>query len=248
VLQRGIQVVLAGYLVGLLLAFPGACLWLSSQEGMPLLWRAGLMGNEDAEVLGLLLACGAGGLAYLLLLVGQWLCLFHSPQSYGAKDLAYVCVLLAVFLAPVNAAAFLVGGAGDFNWVGRLLRHPLAGTTWTEVPTGTLLQLLGAVLLVVNILTFTQFLRAVLLRAGQEKRARRIEAFYFFICLVVGGSIGVGMAPEAVRSFHLVGPGVVLAWLLVLLWQAWLILGACDCARGILGDSSQGTSLRPDGR
>jgi hypothetical protein len=45
-LERGVQVVLGGYLVALLVAFPAACLWLSSQEGVPLLWRAGLVGNR----------------------------------------------------------------------------------------------------------------------------------------------------------------------------------------------------------
>jgi hypothetical protein len=190
VLQRGIQVVLAGYVVALLVAFPGACLWLSSQEGVPLLWRAGLAGNEDAEVPGLLLACGGAVLGYLLLVVGQWLCLLHAPQSHGAKELAYVCVLLAVFVAPVNAAAFLVGGAGDFAWLSRLLHHPAHWTTWTEVPTGTLLQLAGGLLVLGNILTFTQFLRAVLLRAHPEKGARRIEAFCCFVCLVVGARSG----------------------------------------------------------
>jgi hypothetical protein len=249
VLQRGIQVVLAGYLVVLLVALPGACLWLSSQERVPVLWRAGLTGNDDAEAFGLLLACGGAGLGYLLLLAGQWLCLFHAPQSHGAKELAYLCVLLAVFLAPVNLAAFLIGGANDFGWLSRLLQHPLAGTTWTEVPTGTVFQLLGAVLLLVNMLTFTQFLRAVLLRAHQEKRAERIGAFNFFVCLVVGGSFGIGLAPETVRSFHLLVPGVVLAWLLVLAWQAWLILGACDCARGILSASAPGADgVRVDGK
>jgi hypothetical protein len=247
-LQRGNQIVLVGYLLAMLVAFPAFCLWLSSQEGVPLLSRAGLLGNDDAETLGLLLACGAAGLAYLLLLVGQWLCLSNAPQSHGAKELAYVCVLLAVFVAPVNVAAFFVGGAGDFEWLGRFLQHPLEAATWIKVPTGTLLQLFGALLLLGNILVFTQFLRALLLRAHQEKRAGRLEAFFLFVCLVVGGSFGVGLAPAAVRSSELVLPGVVLAWLLVVLWHAWLILGACDCARVILGTGASDGRVRRDAR
>jgi hypothetical protein len=239
-LQRGNQLVLGGYLLALLVAFPAFCFWLSSQEGVPLLSRAGLVGNNDAETLGLLLACGAAGLAYLLLLVGQWLCLYNAPQSHGAKELAFACVLLAVFVAPVNVLAFCVGGAGDFEWLGRLLQHPVAEATWMKVPTGTLLQLFGALLLLGNILVYTQFLRALLLRANQEKRAGRIEAFCLFVCLVVGGSFGVVLAPPAVRSSELLLPGVVLAWLLVVLWQAWLILGACDYAHMILGARASG--------
>jgi hypothetical protein len=239
-LQRAIQIVLAGYLVTLLVAAPAACLWLASQEGVPFLRQAGLAGNEDAEIAGLLLAFGGAVLGHLLVLVGQWLCLFHSPQSRGAKDLAYVCVLLVCCVAPVNAAALLVGEAGDLPWLGRLIHHPLAGTTWDKVPTGTLLQVVGVLLLLGNILVFTQYLRALLLRAHQEKRVRRIEAFYFFVCLVVGISFGAGTAPEAVRSSALVLQGVVLAWLLVLGGHAWLILGACGCAGAILGAPAPG--------
>jgi hypothetical protein len=182
------------------------------------------------------------------MLIGQWVCLFNAPQGHGAKELAFVCVLLAVLVLPVNVAAFVVGGAGDFAWLGRILRYPLESTSWTKIPTGSLLQLIGGLLLV-NILTFSQFLRALLLRAHQENRTRRIEAFFFYVCVVVGGSVGVGMAPEVIRSSQLVLPAVVLAWLLVLGWHAWLILGACDCARMILSAPIAGAGgLRVDAK
>jgi hypothetical protein len=244
-LQRGIRVVLSGYLVALLVAFPAACLWLSTQERVPFLGRADLVGNKDVEVLGLPLACGGAGLGCLLLIVGQWICLFNAPQSHGAKELALVCVHLAMVVAAVNAVALLVGGAGDFPWLGRLLDCPLESATWTNVPTGTLFQVIGGLALLGNILTFAQFLRALLLRAHQEKRTRRIEAFSFSVCVVVGASVGLAVAPATVRSSPLVLPGFVLAWLLVLGWHAWLILGACDCARGVLSATVSGATPLP---
>jgi hypothetical protein len=248
-LQRGIRVVLGGYLVALLVGFPAAYLWLSSQERVPFLWGARLRGNEDAEVLGLLFACGGVGLGYFLVVVGQWICLFNAPQSHGAKELAYVCVLLALLVGAANVAAFLVGGTGDFDWLGRLLRRPLEGATWTRIPMGGLLQVLGGLALFGNILTFTQLLRALLLRAHQEKRTRRIQAFSFYLFAVVGASVGMGMAPAAVRSLPPVLPGFVLAWLLVLGWHAWLILGASSCAREILSAPVPGAgSLRANGK
>jgi hypothetical protein len=246
-LQCGLRVVLGGYLVALLVAFPAVFLWLATQEGVPFLEQAGLVGHKDAEVLGLLLAGGGAGPGYLLLVLGQWICLFNAPQSHGAKELAFVCVLLAALVAAVNVAAFLVGGAGDFHWLERLLDRPLESATWTQVPPGSLFQIIGGLVLLGNILTFTQLLRALLLRAHQEKRTRRIEAFFFYVCVVVGGSVGTVMVPGAVRSSPLVLPGLVLAWLLVLGWHAWLILGACDCARGILSAPiPAGGSLRVD--
>jgi hypothetical protein len=149
---------------------------------------------------------------------------------------------------PVNVAAFFVGGAGNFEWLGQLLQHPLGEATWYRVPAGTLLQLVGALLLLGNILAFTQFLRALMLRANKEERTGRIEAFCLFVCLVVGGSFGVGLAPPAVRSSELVLPSVVLAWLLVVLWHAWLILGACGCARMILGAGASDRTVRMEPR
>jgi hypothetical protein len=239
-LRRGIQFVLGGYLVTLLVAFPAACLWLSSQEGVPLLWRAGLVGNPDAEELGLLFACVGAGLGYLLLVVGQWLCLVNAPQSHGGKELAFASLLLGLLVAPANGAALLVGGAGEFHWLRSLLHDPLAPATWTWVPIGTLLQLIGGLLLLGNILTFTQFLRALLLRAHPEKRAGRIEAFYFYVFVVVGASFGLGRAPEVLLSSPVLLPGFVLAWLVVLGWHAWLILGACGYTQVILSAPAPG--------
>src|SRR3954469_24440912 len=84
---RGLALVLGGYVVLCTLALAGIILaWQTTHGGPPARARQQLVqeGQDVPVVLGLR---GAVVLGYLLVLVGQWVCLRQAPHSHGAKEL-----------------------------------------------------------------------------------------------------------------------------------------------------------------
>jgi hypothetical protein len=221
-LWRGLQLVLAGYLLLLGVGGPGLFLWSVATGNWPLPGLEGLEGEEAVDAAGqILLALGGSG--FLLVLVGQWCCLFYAPQSHSAKEWMFVCVLLVVLVPLLNLAVPFVGGAGHYDVLGRLMRNPTDGSLWKQLPAGTVLQLAGGLMGVLNVFFYSQFLRGVLLRLEQGGRARAVEAFTASLGVLVGASVGVCFAPgiPVVRTPLLLGLG--LAWMAALAWHAGLI-------------------------
>src|SRR5438046_1865526 len=83
--ERGLELVLVGYLVLFLLAVPGAVLWALS-KAPPVLTGLGPDARDNAEFFGLLLGLGGALAGYLLTHLGQWRCLLSAPQDHGAKE------------------------------------------------------------------------------------------------------------------------------------------------------------------
>jgi hypothetical protein len=238
-LQRGIRFVLGGYLLATLVALPAAVLWLTTQ---PDGWLDALAVGEDARALALRVASVSAVLAFVLVARGQWGCLRHAPPGHGSRKWAFVSGLLALVVPGVAVAAGRVGELGEVPWVAAFLANPLQAPDWEQAPAGELLQLLGAVLAVGYLLSFSQFVRTLFLRIQDEERAGRIEVYFLGVCLVVGGSLGLALAPPEVRTSELALAGLATGWVLVLGWHVKVTLRACWYGR--LGASPKASGQR----
>jgi hypothetical protein len=248
-IQRGVRLVLCGYLVLLGVALPGAVLWLGSQPDCELPWLAPLERSEDAEILGQLGGVGGGAVGYLLLTVGLWIGVTNAPQGHGAREWAFASVLLALLVPAASITAVVVGEAWEFTWLGAMLRQPGKPAMWGTIPTGALLLLAGGLLGLAYLLCYSQFLRALFLRAHDEKRSRRAERSTLLMCLVLGGSVGLALAPPVVRWEPSALVTVVAFWLLVLAGHVRLTLGACWYARTALAvQAPTSGTVRADGK
>src|SRR5262249_18783272 len=139
----------------------------------------------------------------------------------------------------------------DYQELGRLARTPFEPVAWGRVPLGAFLALLGLALALLDVLTFSQFLRALFLRAHQEQKGRRVEAFFLAVGAVIGGSFGLIFAPPVVRTSLLALGGLAAAWMLVVFWHLRLVLTACGYAQLALSaheKDSPGTIHRVDGK
>jgi hypothetical protein len=236
-LQRGIRFVLGGYLMAALVALPGTVLWLATQPNGPL---AGLALGEDGRALALLAAVVGAVEAFVLVVWGQWGCLWHAAPGYGSRKWALVSGLLALLVPGVFVAAGVVGELGEVPWVAAFLANPLEVPDWDQAPPGELLQLLGALLAVGYLLSFGQFIRTLFLRIQDETRAGRIEVYLLGVCLVVGGSLGLALAPAEVRTSELALTGLAAGWVLVLGWHVKVTLRACWYGRMGAGPKAVG--------
>jgi hypothetical protein len=181
-----------------------------------------LLTREDELVLLGLVIVGAGTLiAFVLALLGTWRCLMHAPQRHGAKELLFACLNSLVLGPGLLVASHFFGGARNYEWLERGLEglqdvrflHP-----------GTLMQLGGGLLCLIGFLLFTQFLRVVAQCFDDEEGARNVERYFFFVCLVVGGSIGVFFCLKYLSNAREVLLGLAAGWLAGLVWHTGLVL------------------------
>jgi hypothetical protein len=229
VLAVGGNVLLAPGLLGLLLLTRS----LSEQ------WLAPLaLEPEDAGIIGVVLA-GLGVLGYVVGLVGRWRCLFHAPQGSSAKELQFAC-LLCYLVAPVCfVIAHFLGGQATYA---ALRSGPEALVGLDFLNGGVLLQVTGLLLVLLSVLLFSGFARAVARCMRDERGVSAGGRFFWFVAFLFGGTIGLfvearhSARPETV-------PVLALGWLLCLLWHTWLMRGTSRRLARLL--KSQGSRVVP---
>jgi hypothetical protein len=237
---RGLRFVFAGYLILFVLAAPGALLWSASQGAVPLLGER-LAGQEEYEVIGLLMGPAGAVLGCGLILLGQWLCLVYAPQEENAKELVFVCLLAAVVAIPLAVAAPFLGSA----WDSRILDRFLDALHQREVPPiGSVLQATALALVFLCLMTFSQFTRIVAVRFENRFSARAAEFFFLYLWLLLGGAVGAALALRRLLppATLVVSLGAVCA--VAAVWQTFLIAGALRSVRQAL--RSGGPAQRRD--
>jgi hypothetical protein len=219
-IRRGLRFVLVGHLVLFALAACGVVFRLDDW-GWLRLPDLIVPEPEDTEMLRWLGVTGfvIGG---LLTLIGQWLCLRSAPQEDGGKELVFTSILAAVIVLPLACAAPLA----DAVWNGRALDGLLYALRLRAFPSVTSV-LLGTFfgLVLVNLLSFSQFVRVVAIRFDKGLLARLVGSFFVYVCLLLGGSAGVFLVLRQLHSAPVVIAGVAAGWGLCLLWHSLLVVG-----------------------
>lgn len=156
--------------------------------------------------LGLCVA-GLGALLwYGLLLIGQWNCLTYAPSRHAAKALLFLCAM-CLALGPTSiATAHFLGGTNP-------------QVLFTEGLSALMLQIGGAFLIVLNLVLFGGFMRAVGKCLHGDQGAAPVVRFLWFIAVLVGATLGILCAP---RSEILIA--LASGWIIGLLCNVTLII------------------------
>jgi hypothetical protein len=227
-IQRGLRLVAFGYCALLLITLPGLFLvWIS--QGYRAHWlfeRADGFTRDHAQLIGLCVA-GAGTLMwYGLLVAGQWHCLSYSPQCHSAKELLFICALcLALGPTSLVTAYFMTGGEVEILFregLSSLIRQP-------GLHASLLLQVGGATLIMVNLVLFSGFLRAVVKCLNSEDDAGRVHRYLWFVGFLIGGTFGMLWTPRAEVLMALAS-----GWVISLLWHVTLINHASRLVNRVL--------------
>jgi hypothetical protein len=181
--------------------------------------------GEDVELLAKVMLAFGAGVGYLLVLVGQWLCLTAAPQGHSAKDLQFACLLCSILILPCFVAALSPGGtvlSASF----RDGRNDLGG--FNPLHPGVLLQIVSLVLGLLSILLFSGFTRALSRCLGGNAGNGGLTVYFWFVAFLLGGSVGVILqvrryVPPHVLSLLLLLLGV--SWLVSLLWHVLILSG-----------------------
>jgi hypothetical protein len=212
-------------------------LWLILHQG-PLFHPRLVLGQQDKELLFLPVPIGlclVGLIAFGLILGGKVLCLTHSTQSRGAKELMLACLTFLLAGVLLFAAAHFFGGIRTYRALDQGLDalHPSL-----LLNAGAICQLAGVALIFLESLLFCQFQRTTAYHLEARGAARKTECYFLFICLLIGGSVGLSAAPNlAIRKEMLLG--LAGAWLSGLLAQLVLLVSTGRCIDKALGDSPQ---------
>jgi hypothetical protein len=214
--QKGLQFVLLGYCFLLLMVVPALVLvWHSQRDSKQWLFEKSLgLSPEDGLVIGWGLA-GLGTLVgYGSWLAGQWRCLGYAPQRHAAKEVLFASIL-CLFLGPIAlVTAHFLGGADNYVLLTQGL-HSLPAQTWGQ--TGSILQLVGLLLVLGNLLLFSAFLRAVV-KCLAPAQSSQLSAYFWFVAFLVGATVGLFWSP---RNEVLVC--LASGWAICLLWHLALI-------------------------
>jgi hypothetical protein len=215
--RQGLILALAGQ--PLTLVFGLAGLYLVAVPDGPLAARLNLP-LEDASLVGWILV-GGGLFGYLLLLAGVWRCLLFAPQSHGAKDLQFAC-LLCTLIVPVCFGLSLYFGskpvyAAVQSGPGDLLRLEL-------LRPGPLLHLAGLGCGLMGVLLFSAFARAVSRCLNDADATRTVTWYFWFVAFLMGATVGLILQAKRTTPYGML-PGLGTAWLLCLFWHALLIYG-----------------------
>jgi hypothetical protein len=94
--------------------------------------------------------------------------------------------------------------------------------------TGTIFQLAGAVLAFGGSLLFCQFQRTIAQYFDDEAGARRVEVYFVYVCLMLGGSIGLFATPGLAGRGELF-LAVAGGWVVCILAQVVLMVSTRRC-------------------
>jgi hypothetical protein len=231
-IRQGFLLCIFGHACFLLLVLPGLLIALVPVHVEPFVSMHRTIVQEDELVLvGLVGLAAAALVGCVLILIGQWRCLTHAPQRHGSKELLFACLNAGVLGPVLLAIAHFVGGARNYP----LVERGLAGLDDVEfLQVGTLLQLTGLGLCLVSFLLFSQFLRVVASCFEYEAGTRAAERFFFYICMVVGGTVGVFVCSKRLESLHEVWLGLMASWVGALVWHVSLTVNARRCIAAVL--------------
>jgi len=214
--RTGLRLVVVGYCLALAIAVPGLILLCLNQlnlvgRGTSLLPT---LRREQIEAVGWVVHGTGMALGFGLLILGQWLCLTHAPHRHSARELMFTCFLCVPLGPACLAVSWCIGGLETFKLLVEIADglRPRGFLQGVEI-----LQLTGLVLVLVNIVLFTTFLRAVSKCMYPSKSPQ--TAYYWFVVFLVGASVGGIAAPTQEIWLGLgAGWGVALCWHLVAIW------------------------------
>jgi hypothetical protein len=228
---RGFTLILRGYQILIVSTLAGLGLMAYWQYQDIAYTQAGLHAPDD------LLAWQAGGLALLLfgpltagvvVLIGQWRCLGHATERHGAKSLMYAC-LICLILSGVVCLAGVIASAAELP---KGLETGWADWNRLEFSvTATIAQVASLVVLVLSMLLFTLFLRAVATCFRDERRTRHIEGFFLFTGFLLGGSVFVFLGNRQLSSQPDFLLGLAGCWVFAFLWHFVLVGSTRRCIR-----------------
>lgn len=228
--RQGLLLAQLGHICLLALAVPGMVLLRLASSGALLPLRATIT-TEQLLLAGWVLLATGGVLAYGLVLAGQWRCLIYTAQGHGAKE-ALFAALVCLLTAPLSIViVYFLGGPareGAFR-PSDLLRGsgPIC--------------LAGMFLVLLNVVLFSAFLRATARCLNQERRARSVAAFLWFLAFVLGSTIGTCLDVGRFTRKDLwlllgLGWGVCLLWHLLLIRRtSRAIVETLNRRRGLSG-------------
>src|SRR5262249_44605673 len=145
----------------------------------------------------------------VLLLVGQCRCVRHAPDRNGAKPWVFVSVTALI----VGLVLTLATGA-----LAVLENYPTQQAGWqgaqelTASLTVRILPLTAAGVVVLAVVLFSLFLRAVASCFRDEARSRHLDCFLLFTCFLVGGSLFGLMGSRQLTSLPGFQVSLVACW------------------------------------
>jgi hypothetical protein len=216
-LGRGLVLTVLGYV---LILGPGMLgLFLTGSRGTYFLTRLGLS-PQDAGVLAILLAVLGTLLGYALVMVGQVRCFGHAPRSNGAHKIQLAGVLCYLG-APLCLAAASQFGDGA-NSYAALSRGPAALLALDFQGIGVLLQVAGALLIVLGVMLFSGFALAVAHCLRENSAVRAATCFFCAVGFLLGGTVGLVLEARRTACAEAL-VALPLGWLLCLLWHTLLV-------------------------
>jgi hypothetical protein len=240
--QRGLTLFLLGTCALVVLALPGMGLaWVGLYGRLPFhLWTVGLP-DDDILWLGQFVVGAGVLLGYGLALLGQWRCLKHAPQHHSAKEGLFTALLCIVAGPALLGMAHFSGGERSYA----LLRGEMTGFKVADFVQGVgLLQLAGVGLLLLNILLFAFFARVIGECFDRPGLSRAVEFQMVFVCVLVGGSVGMFLCVRPADFGKAVLPGLALGWGAYFLWIVVLTVWARRCIAAGLRDLEAGKEPR----
>jgi hypothetical protein len=218
-IRKGLWHVLLGYCFLVLMAIPGLfllCYGMTESVRLPFVEHLALS-RQAAFILGCGLSGGGSLLWYLLMFTGQLRCMTYAPQRFAAKDVLFCCVFCTILAAVGMAVGSILEVArGADNFLEGLMLLQVQSLTQP----GPLVQLAGLFLVLVNLLLFTGFLRAVMKCLGPAGLAS-VAAFFWYVAFLAGASVGLlwGAGREVLA-------GLAIGWAVCLLWHVALVSAA----------------------
>jgi hypothetical protein len=235
-LRQSFLVAQSGFVLLLVVALPGLLLTGSLGDRLGAWLR---LETDDQAALSFLLGAVGALLGYGLVLGGQWRCLVFAPQKHGAKELQFAA-LLCSFTAP---ACFLVahylGGAATYK---ALAPGPDGLRDLDPLNPGCTLQIIGVALFLVSTLLFTAHARAVARNLNDDRRARSLALYFWFVAFLLGGTAGMFLQARKV-SVRDAWTVLALGWVLCVAWHAMALRSMARGIATVLARQLSGTRL-----
>jgi hypothetical protein len=227
-----------------MLALPGMLLICLIFHDGPLFHPRLVLNEDQKSILFIpvpITVCGVVLLGFGLILRGKVRCLTHATQHQGAKELMLACITCFLAGLLLFVTAHFVGGLQTYQVFEKGVGAPDAGSLLNA---GTIYQMAGLVLILVGSLVFCQFQSNIAQYFEDEAAARRVEIYFFYVCLMLGGSIGVlattGLAGRGETFLGLGG-----AWLVCFLAQVVLMISTRRCIAEAVHSAKPTETARP---
>ena len=227
---QGLGVVAFGYAALLVGGALGALLLYGAASGRPVLgcYALDAAGQEDLQLLGVVVLGSGAALGFGAVLLGQWLCLMYAPQGGGAKESIYVCFTCVLVASALIAAGVYLDGDRAYAALGD------GQGGWRQLDlhrAGLLLLAAGTALGLVGVLVFTLFLRGLAACFRDRARVLGVDLNVWAVGLLLGGSVGAtGVAYRLAPEVDL-APWLAGGWLACFAWHVCVVLSVRRCVR-----------------